>query len=98
MWWPGLISLCRPEVSSTLGRRAKFGEVYVVGMLERTEDRTSHGGGIAVWMKSGTAYQYLESFQFYDHKVLWLFVAAKNHGNVVVGSVHRPGSCHGGDT
>ena len=61
-------------------------------------DRTSHGGGVAVWVKSGTAYQYLESIQCYDHKVLWLSVAAKNHGHVVVGAVYRPGSCHGEDT
>ena len=61
-------------------------------------DRTSHGGGVAVWVISGTAYQYLESIQFYDHEVLWVSVAAKNHGHDVVGAVYRPGSCHGGDT
>ena len=92
-----IISLCRPEVSSTSNRCAKFGEVYVVGMVERTEDRTSHGGGVAVWVKSGTVYQYLEYFQCYDHKVLWVSVA-ETHGHVVVGSVYRRGSCHGGDT
>ena len=98
MWLPEIICLCRPEVSSKSDRPAMFGEVYAVGMLERTEDRTSHGGGVAVWMKSGTTCQYLESFQCYDHKVRWLSVAAKTHGHVVVGSVYRPGSCHGGDT
>ena len=61
-------------------------------------DRTSHGGGVAVWVKSGTANQYLESIQCYDHEVLWLSVAAKDHEHVVVGAVSKPGSCHGGDT
>ena len=61
-------------------------------------DRTSHGGGVAVWLKSGTAYQYLESIKCSDHEVLWLSVAAKSHGHVVVSAVYRPGSCQGGDT
>ena len=38
------------------------------------------------------------SIQCYDHEVLWLSVAAKNHGHVVVGAVYRLGSGHGGDT
>ena len=58
-------------------------------------DGTSHGGGVAVWVKSGTAYQYLESIQCYDHEVLWLSVAAKYHGHFVAGAVYRPSSCHG---
>ena len=53
----------------------------------RRRSRTSHGGGVAVWVKSGTAYQYVE-IQCYDHEVLWLYVAAKNHGHVVVGTVY----------
>ena len=41
---------------------------------------------------------YLVTVQCYDHEVLWLSVAAKNHGHVVVGAVYRLGSGHGGDT
>ena len=41
---------------------------------------------------------YLVSVQCYDHEVLWLSVAAKNDGHVVVGAVYRLGSRHGGDT
>ena len=40
---------------------------------------------------------YLVSIQCYDHEVLWLSVAAKNHGHVVAGAVYRLGSGHGGD-
>ena len=71
-------------------------DIMISGYFPRLRrDRTSHGGGVAVWVKSGTAYQYLESIQCYDHEVLWLSVAAKNHGHFVVGAVYRPRSCHG---
>ena len=71
-------------------------DIMIPGYFPRLwRDRTSHGSGVAVWVKSGTAYQYLESIQCYDHEVLWLSVAAKNNGHFVAGAVYRPSSCHG---
>lgn len=61
-------------------------------------DRTAHGGGVAVWVKSALAFKHLESIKSCDHEVLWLSVITSTRKRAVIGAVYRPGSCADSDT
>ena len=60
------------------------------GPLRR--DRTEHGGGIAIWIRSPLAYHHLDQYDSSVHEVTWLTVQSAHHGKIVLGAVYRPGS------
>lgn len=60
-------------------------------------DRSSHGGGVAVWIRSGLAYQHLDHINCYDHEVIWFSIILHNSRKVVFCAAYRPGSCSESD-
>ena len=60
-------------------------------------DRTTHGGGVAVWVKADLAYQHLHHIQCHKHEVIWLTVTTRTCQKIVVCAVYRPGSCSESD-
>lgn len=61
-------------------------------------DRTEHGGGVAVWVKSNLAFQHLQQVNCRHHEVVWLSLAATDRTKIVFCAVYRPGSCSSSDT
>ena len=60
-------------------------------------DRTSQGGDVAVWLRSGLAYRHLEQVSCGDLEVIWITVQLQSGNNVVVCAAYRPGSCSDSD-
>ena len=48
------------------------------------QDRTAHGGGVAVWVKADLAYQHLHHVQCCDHEVLWLTATTQSRQKIVL--------------
>ena len=57
-------------------------------------DRTEHGGGVAVWVKSNLAYRHLDDIPTDGFEVIWLSIATAPGEQVIM---YRPGSCPGND-
>ena len=60
-------------------------------------DRTAQGGGVAIWIKSGVAFQRLLNINCYNHEVIWVSLLAANNVKVVICAVYRSGSSTGTD-
>ena len=55
-------------------------------------DRTAHGGGVAIWVKSQLAAVRLEKPASGGHELVWISVRTDDGDNVVIGAVYRSGS------
>lgn len=54
-------------------------------------DRTAHGGGVAIWIKTCLPYKDLQ-IDSADQEILWVSIALKDT-NVGICALYRPGSC-----
>jgi len=55
-------------------------------------DRDSHGGGVAVWIKSNIPSMHVAEIPAGGHELLWISVRSASGDNVLVGALYRPGS------
>ena len=60
-------------------------------------DRTSHGGGVAVWIRQDLAFKQLDHLPTNGHEVLWFSITLSTGERIVFGAVYRPGSCADSD-
>jgi len=60
-------------------------------------DRTAHGGGIAVWVRSTLPAMVIEELSSAEHEILWVSIRLAAGEKIVLGAVYRPGSCGPGD-
>ena len=60
-------------------------------------DRTSHGGGVAVWVRHDLAFQHLDHIKTYDHEVIWFSLVARDGHKIVFCAAYRSGSCSESD-
>lgn len=73
-------------------------EVQIDGYSDAMRvDRTSRGGGVAVWVKSELAVVRLENVETHGFEVLWFTLRRKNGSSIVFGAFCRPGSCRPDD-
>lgn len=56
------------------------------------KDRSAHGGGVAVWIKSSLAFKHLDVIDTGELEVIWLSVQTANQGSMVLCAAYRPGS------
>ena len=61
-------------------------------------DRTEHGGGVAVWIRTGPAFREVQIAEGSSHEVIWLSVRLADGRSVVVCALYRSGSLSGNDT
>jgi len=72
------------------------GEVALPGFSSPIRhDRTAHGGGVAVWVRSDLAFSHLNVIDTEDHEVIWLSIVSRNGQKVVICALYRPGSLSG---
>ena len=58
-------------------------------------DRTEHGGGVAVWIRTGLAFREVQIAEGSSHEVIWLCVRLADCRSVVVCALYRSGSLSG---
>ena len=69
-------------------------EAHIAGYSDPFRlDRTAHGGGVAVWVKTGVAVVQLEQPARGGHEIVWLKVRDRGARNIILGAAYRPGSC-----
>ena len=69
-------------------------EAHIAGYSDPFRlDRTAHGGGVAVWVKTGVAVVQLEQPARGGHEIVWLKVRDSGARNIILGAAYRPGSC-----
>ena len=60
-------------------------------------DRTSHGGGIAVWIRQDLAFKQLDHLATNNHEMVWFCLTLSSGEKVVFCALYRPGSCSDSD-
>lgn len=74
-------------------------DVLIPGFQEPFRlDRSCHGGGIGVWIRSSLAAQQLVRPESGEHELMWLSLRTGEHDRLVIGATYRPGSCSDTDT
>ena len=56
-------------------------------------DRTAHGGGVCVWVKSTLAASRNDVMPVLHHEIVWVNIRLKTGKKIIIGAVYRPGSC-----
>ena len=60
-------------------------------------DRTAHGGGVAIWVRSTLPALIIDELAAPQHEVMWVSTQLSAGHKIVLGRVYRPGSCGPGD-
>ena len=60
-------------------------------------DRTEHGGGVAIWIKSNIPFRHLDGIPCQGFELIMLSIVLSSGERAVLCSVYRPGSCSGTD-
>ena len=60
-------------------------------------DRTAHGGGVAIWVKSSLPSMLIPELMSPAHEIIWVSLQLAPGLRTVLGAVYRPGSCAPGD-
>ena len=75
-------------------KRTTQAELTVFGYFSPLRrDRTRHGGGVAVWVKTSLAMRELKTIDVLDQELIWLSVKLCNGQSVVICAAYRPGTC-----
>lgn len=56
-------------------------------------DRTAHGGGVCVWVKSSIVVAQLHNSSVREHEIIWFKVRTHSEANFLLAAVYRPGTC-----
>ena len=72
-------------------------EVLMLPQTQSSHDRTEHGGGVAIWIKSNIPFRHLDGIPCQGFEVIWLSIVLSSGERAVLCSVYRPGSCSGTD-
>ena len=60
-------------------------------------DRTAHGGGVAIWVKSSLPSMLIPELMSPAHEIIWVSLQLAPGLHTVLGAVYRLGSCAPGD-